>query len=285
MFSHFFGPRCRVAAWLLALWCWLALAQPAVGQYVVWQVEIKLIVADVQRTADGLAEAARLARGRLVNQEIEILVYPDREPELETTLKVPPEMLETALARLRGMALEVLSEELQSNDVSSQVNELNDRLTQLRASRRRLQELLERAESDEERRQVETALSGSKDEINEAEAGLSALRQQVDWVAIHILARQAPPTPTPTSTPAPTLRAEPQDEARTPRPSAIPVTPSPTPWNPGKTVGQATDTLVWLFQHSIDLLIVVTVVWGPFIFLALGLWWFGRRAIKRNQGS
>jgi hypothetical protein len=278
MFSHFFGPRRRVAAWFLALWCWLALAQPAVGQDVVRQVEIQLVVADVQRTADGLTEVARLARGRFVNQEIEILVYPDREPELETTLEVPPEMLETTLARLRGMALAVLSEELQNSDVSSQVGELNERLTQLRASRSRLRDLLERAETDEEKRQVEAALSANNDEINEAEAGLSALRQQADWVAIHILARQAPPTPTPTRTPTPTLRAEPQDEARTPRPSAIPVTPSSTPWNPGKTVGQATSAQVWLFQHSIDLLIMVTVVWGPFLALGVALWWFGKRA-------
>ncbi len=277
MFSRFLGPRRHLAAWLLALWCWLLLAAPvvglqsppAVGQYVVRRVEITFSVTDVQRTADSLVEAARLARGRFVDQEIAILVHPGGgEPGLETTLKVPPEMLETTLARLRGMALEMVSEELQSSDVSSQVSELNDRLTRLRASRRRLRELLERAETDEEQRQVETALSETDGEVAEAEASLSALRQEADWVAIHILVHQAPPTPTPTSTPAPT---------RTPRPTIVPVTPSPTPWNPVEKVEQTTKILVWLFQDSIDLFIMFTVVWGPFIVLVLGLWWFVRR--------
>jgi outer membrane murein-binding lipoprotein Lpp len=234
------------------------------AQYVVRRVEITLSVADVQRAADGITETARLAGGRFVDQRIEILVYADREPELETTLEVPPEMLETALARLRGLALEVLSEELQSNDVSSQVSELNAHLTQLRTSRRRLRNLLEQAKTDAERRQVEAALSEKDDEVAEAEADLAALRQEADWTAIHILARQAPPTPTPSRTPAP---------SRTPRPTTVPVKPSPTPWEPGKTVGRALDAQLWLLRHSVDLLIVVMVVGGPYLVAGVVLWW------------
>jgi outer membrane murein-binding lipoprotein Lpp len=257
---------------LLALWCWLALALPVAGapaaQYVARRVELTLSVADVQRAADGITEAARLARGRFVDQQIKIQAYSDGAMGLEATLKVPPEMLETALVRLRGLALEVLSEELQSDDVSSQVSELNARLTQLRASRRRLRDLLERAGTGAERRQVEAALSEADAEVAGEEADLAALRQETDWAAIHILARQAPPTPAPTRVPAP---------SRTPRPTTVPIKPSPAPWEPGKTLGQALDAQLWLLRHSTDLFIVVTVVGGPYLALGLVLW-FIRRA-------
>ena len=272
-------PRRLAAAWLLALSCWLSLALPAAGapfdqahdkpfdqahnapstQHLVRQASLTLNVADLERAVVGLDELARTVRGRFAGDGIQTWVN-----KVEATLELPPEMLDTALARLRAMALTVSSEEMENRDVGDQVAELNSRLQGLRSSRRQLRELLDQATTNAERFQVETRLSHVEAEIAQAKAALSELRQAVDWAAIQILIYQAPPTPTPRPTLAPT-----------PAPTAtpIPVKPSPTPWEPGKTVRRATGVLTFIVQSMVDLTIAVTIVWGPFLGLALVGWW------------
>lgn len=266
------GPR---VAGLLVPLLWLSLtvtmagspplnrsARPA-SQYLIRKAEITISVADAERTTTALEEVARTVRGNLQNQRMTTVVSSGRR-EVQATLMLPPEMLDTALARLRGMALTVLSERIESRDVSSQVNELNERLEVLRAQRRQLQTLMEQATIDSERRQVQTALSQAETEIAGAEATLMALRHETDWTAIRILASEAPatPTPPPTATPSPTPTITP-----------IPITPSPTPWRPIETVNQATDTLVSLVQKVTDALILAAVIGGPFL-VVIGLGWW-----------
>jgi hypothetical protein len=256
----------------LVLLCWLALAAPVTGsppaQHVAQRAEVTLSVADAQRTVAGLEELARAVRGRFVEGGVRALA--GGRAGVEATLELPPEMLETALARLQGMALSVLSEEVQSRDLSRQVEALNQRLERLRASRRQLRELAAQATTKAEQEQVETSLAAVNAGIDEAEAALSALRHETDWAVLHVLAYQAPPTATPFDqahgTPIPTSTA-----------TAVPVTPSPTPWRPGQTVERATGVLVFIVQGLVDVLIVSTVVAGPFLALGLVAWWlFGR---------
>lgn len=241
-------------------------ARPA-PQYLIRKAEITISVADAERTITALQEVARTVRGSLQDQRMTTVVSDGRR-EVQVTLVLPPEMLDTALARLRGMALTVLSERVESRDVSSQVNELNERLEMLRAQRRDLQNLTEQAKTDSERRQVQTALSQVETDIADAEATLMALRQEADWAVIRILAIAAPATatPPPTATPSPTPTITP-----------IPITPSPTPWRPIETVNQATDTLVSLVRKVTDALILAVVVGGPFL-VVIGLgWWIVAR--------
>jgi hypothetical protein len=131
-----------------------------------------------------------------------------------------------------------------------------------------LQNLTEQAKTDSERRQVQTALSQVETDIADAEATLTALRQEADWAVIRILASEAPatPTPPPSATPSPTPTITP-----------IPITPSPTPWRPIETVNQATDTLVSLVQKLTDALLLAAVIGGPFL-VVIGLgWWIVAR--------
>jgi hypothetical protein len=260
---------------LVALLFWLSLTVRATGspplngsarpapQYMIRKAEITISVADAERFSTALQEVARTVRGSLQDQRMTTVVSDGRR-EMRVTLVLPPEMVDTALARLRGMALAVSTEQTESHDVSSQVNELNERLAQLRATRRQLQNLMEQATTDSDRRQVQTALAQVETEISDAEATLMALRQEADWAVVRILAIEALPTPTPrptaTSSPTPTI-------------TPIPITPSPTPWRPIETVNQATDTLVSLVQKLTDALILGAVIGGPFL-VVIGLGWW-----------
>jgi uncharacterized tellurite resistance protein B-like protein len=261
------GPRRLAAAWLLILLCCLPLAVQTVDarpaqQYLVRRAEITLSVADAERTAAALEQLARALGGRLTGDGVRFSSTSNGRREIEATLELPPELLDTALARLRGLALAVREEKVESRDVSSQVNELNRHLEELRTTQRQLRALMNQARTDAERRRVETTLAQSEAEIAEAEAALAALRQEADWAVIHILARQAPPTPTPS--PPPTI-------------TPLPVTPSPTPWRPGETVEQATNVLMTLLRGLAELAIFVAIVGGPFLVLVLIVWWVAER--------
>jgi hypothetical protein len=232
------------------------------AQYRIRRAEITLSVADAERTVTALEELARTVRGRFAGVGIQIFTESDGRRRVEATLELPPELLDTALARLRGLSLAVLSEQLENRDVSSQVAELNRQLEQWRVTRRQLRDLMDRAETDSERRQVEAELSRTEAEIAMAEATLAAVRYEADWAVIQILAFEAPPTPTPPSTPTA---------------SAVPVTPSPTPWRPGETVKQASGILISIVRDLTDVLILLTIVGGPFLMVALVGWWLRGR--------
>jgi hypothetical protein len=274
------GPRRRWAAWPLVILCWLSISTAAAGlrpekisarpaaQYVIRRAEITLEVADAERTGSALEELARTVRGHL---DDETLRFSSSRREVKADLVLPPEMLGTALVRLRGMALTVLSEKVENNDVSNQVSELNRQLEQLEVAQGHLQSLLERAATDSEQRQVQTSLSQTEAEMSELEARLVVLRQEADWAVIAILALETVPTPTPLPTLTPSL---------TPTVTPIPATPSPTPWQPSETVQQATSVLVSILQDLSDVLIVLAIVGGPFLALVLGGWWMAGRVRK-----
>jgi hypothetical protein len=199
------------------------------------------------------------------------MLFSSRRREVNANLVLPPEMLDTALVRLRGMALTILSEKVENSDVSIQVAELNRQLEQHQATRDHLQTLLDRVVTDSDRRQVQTSLSQTEAEMAELEASLVALRQEADWAVIRILALETLPTPTPLPTLTPTL---------TPTATPIRVTPSPTPWQPGETAKQATSVLVSILQGLSDVLIVLSIVGGPFLVLVLVGWWMAGRVRK-----
>jgi hypothetical protein len=221
---------------------------------------MELAVGDAERVTVELETLVQVTRGRFVD-EARISVAARGLRSVEATLELPPEMLDTALSRLRGMALTVLKENIEQRDISSEIALLNQQLEQRRARRRQLRDLLERADGESERRQVETALEGVEAEIAAAEATLRGLRQDADWAVVHVVAQEVPAT----ATPLPTLTATPR-----------PITPSPTPWRPGETVSAATHVLGSIVRVLGDVLIVGTIIMGPLVVGILIGWWIRR---------
>jgi hypothetical protein len=231
------------------------------GQHLIRRAEITLNVSDVERAASELDELAWTVRGRLGDKTVYLS---SRRLEVKATLMLPPEMLDTALARLRAMALTVLGEESQSRDVSSQVAELTRQLEQLRATRRQLRDLMDRLATDAEQRRVQTPLSQVEAEIVDAEAALTGLRREADAAIIRILAIETIPTYTPTPSPTP---------SPTPTYTPVPPTPSPAPWRPDETVKQASSVLGFILRNMTDVLIIGTVLCGPPLVVLLAGWW------------
>lgn len=271
----------RKGRWIVLLWLGLVAAGWLPGQPIAWatpgtqleshylvrQAEIAFNVTDLEQALVELEQLAPLVHGRFEGERIQIIVLADEQREVKAVLELPPEMVDTALARLRGMAWCVFRENIESQDVSSQLGELQDRLERLRAARRQLRDLLDQAETTAQRQQIERNLADVEVEIATGEASLAALQQQVDWARIDILIHQAPPTPSPVPTGTAT---------------SVPLTPAPTPWRPGETARQASHTLGSILRVLGNMLIAAGIVGGPFLVSGLIGWWALKRLSRQN---
>ncbi len=267
--------------WLPLIACWLfaaptsALASPhpqGEGRHLLRRAEIALTVTNVEQSRAELEQLAGLVHGHFEGERVQMIVLDDGQRELHARLVLPPELMDTALARLRGMAVAVLHEQIESQDVGSQLDELRDRLERLRARRRQLRDLLEQTDTGDERQQVQTQLTDVETDIAEGETALAELQQQLDWAVIGIHVYPAPATPAPSPLLSPTLTAPPSPLSPD-LTSPLPRPPEREVWRPGETARQASRTLAAILQVLADALIAVTIVGGPFLLFALlGLW-------------
>jgi hypothetical protein len=182
---------------------------------------------------------------------------------------VPVVEFENVLRRLRGLALKVNSEMASGEDVTDQYVDLQSRLTNLEATRDRIREFLDKAETVEEALQVNEQLSQVEAQIEEIQGRMNYLKDRAAFSTIDVQLNPERPTPTPSPTPTPTP------------------TPTPVAWRPGETVESATNVLTSLLKGLADLAIWIVVVLGPFLVpIALVIWlviWWQRRKARRAE--
>lgn len=183
------------------------------------------------------------------------------------TIGVPVTEFENVLGRLRKLALEVLDENATGSDVTDQYVDLQSQLTNLEATRARIQGFLEDAKTVEEALRINQELANIEGQIEQIKGQMNYLndRSAFSTITVNIEPEFPVLTPTPTVTPYPTA--------------------TPVPWNPGETFGEAKGTVTVMYQGIADFLIWVGVVILP-IFLppALILWvfwkWLNRKTVK-----
>ncbi len=179
---------------------------------------IQLLVAD---TDDAIAAIERLvtrmggiveASERWSEQRFGI-----SRPYATLVVSLPNSQLESTIQSLRGLALDVLEQNIASRDTGPEYADLTSRRSYLESQRTRLEDLLELAASDAERNQLETELSVINAELTRVEEQLNTLwwAQHDTKLTIHLESFVPTPTPTPGITPRPTSTPQPWDPART----------------------------------------------------------------------
>src|SRR5512140_24027 len=181
---------------------------------------------------------------------------------------VPVDQFETAMRRLRGVALRVVDDNASGEDVTDQYVDLQSQLTNLEATRDRIRTFLDQATTVDEALRINQQLSDVEVQIEKIKGQMNYLSNRSAFSTITINLEPELPkiemTPTPTATPAPIA--------------------SLGPWDPSATTQQATNTLVSAYRVLVEMLIWVFVVllpiFGP---PALVVWlvvWFLRRRMK-----
>ena len=242
-----------------------SLVVPRSQRMIIKDAEMELLVSDTDVALDSVTVIAVDYGGYIISTHT---WYEDDFRYATVRLGVPVEEFENVLRRLRGLALQVLSEMASGEDVTDQFVDLQSRLTNLQATRDRIREFLDKAETVEEALQVNEQLSQVEGQIEEIQGRMNYLKDRAAYSTIDIQLNPERPTPTPSPTPT------------------VTPTPTPEPWLPGETFQGATDVLTSIVKGLVELGIWTLVVLGPFlaaVALVVGLIIVWRRRRTRTE--
>lgn len=102
------------------------------------------------------------------------------------TLSIPVDTFEQVLRRLRGIAVEVLSERADGQDVTDQYVDLESRLRNLEATQTRVRAFLDQAVTVEEALEVNHQLSQIEGQIEDIKGKMNYLKERASYSSITV---------------------------------------------------------------------------------------------------
>lgn len=232
-------------------------AAPAATPAAAGQPQQRLIIKDgrmvivVDDTEQAVNEATQLVvdmGGYIISQN----VSDDDQGYKYATMRlaVPVAQFEVAMRALRQLG-DVSDESSSGEDVTEEYTDLNSRLTNLQATRDRLLEFLQQAQTIDEILEVNEELNSVEEEIAVIQGRINFLHDRAAFSTIDLTLNPLLPTPTPTPSPTPTL------------------IPTPESWRPGDTAETAVVQLQNTTQNVADFVIYFGILCGPWLLLLL----------------
>ena len=238
------------------------------NRMIVKNADVRLTVKDTDVAIDRATQIIGDAGGYIVSSRVWYQDYYGNNLKYAAiTIGVPVDEFEKVLSRLRGLAIKVVDETAAGDDVTDQYVDLQSQLTNLEATRARIQEFLQDAKTVDEALRINQELSNIEAQIEQIKGRMNYLNDRSAFSTITLNLEPEFPVLTPTPTP-------------TAHPTATPI-----PWNPGQTFGEARNTVTVAYQGIANFLIWLGVVILPIILPpALILWaiwkWLTRKTVK-----
>lgn len=238
------------------------------NRMIVKNADIRLTVKDTDLAIDRATQVIGDAGGYIVSSRVWYQDYYGNNLKYAAiTIGVPVDEFEKVLSRLRGLALKVVDETAAGEDVTDQYVDLQSQLTNLEATRARIQEFLQDAKTVDEALRINQELSNIEAQIEQIKGRMNYLNDRSAYSTITLNLEPEFPILTPTPTP-------------TAHPTATPI-----PWNPGQTYGEARNTVTLAYQGIANFLIWLVVVILPIVLPpALILWaiwkFMNRKTVK-----
>ena len=159
---------------------------PAQQRIIIRTVDMQLTVSDVAAAVDQVAALAGRSGGWVVSS--------DRSARHGgyISIRVPAGSLDSAIQRLRELALEVESEISTSQDVTDEYVDIQSRLKGLRATEDRLLEIMRQADKVEDALNVQLELSNLQTRIEQIEGRIKYLEQTSAYSLINIYLQASP---------------------------------------------------------------------------------------------
>ena len=223
------------------------------NRMIIKNADIRLMVKDTDIAIDRATQVIADAGGYIVSSRVWYQDYYGNSLKYATvTIGIPVDEFERALVKLRDLAVRVVDEVASGDDVTEQYVDLQSQLTNLEATRARIQEFLKDTKTVEEALRINQELANIEAQIEQIKGRMNYLNDRSAFSTITVTFEPEFPVLTPTPTP-------------TAHPTATPI-----PWKPGDTFEEAQSTVTVAYQGIADFLIWVAVVIVP-IFLPLGL--------------
>ncbi|HSL31408.1 MAG TPA: DUF4349 domain-containing protein, partial [Anaerolineales bacterium] len=238
------------------------------NRMIIKNADVRLMVKDTDIAIDRATQVIADAGGYIVSSRVWYQDYYGNNLKYATvTIGIPVEEFERALVKLRDLAVRVVDEVASGDDVTEQYVDLQSQLTNLEATRARIQEFLQDAKTIDEALRINQELANIESQIEQIKGRMNYLNDRAAYSTITINFEPEFPALTPT-----------------PTPTAVP-TATPIPWNPGQTFEEATGTVTVLYQGIANFLIwlgvVIVPVILPFALILWALWkWMNRKTLK-----
>jgi hypothetical protein len=238
------------------------------NRMIIKNADVRLMVRDTDVAIDRATQIIGDAGGYIVSSRVWYQDYYGNNLKYAAiTVGIPVEEFERTLVRLRGLAVRVVDETASGDDVTEQYVDLQSQLTNLEATRARIQEFLKDAKTVDEALRINQELANIESQIEQIKGQMNYLNDRSAFSTITINFEPEFPilTPTPTATPRPTA--------------------TPIPWNPGQTFDDAQDTVTVAYQGIANFLIWLVVAILPLILppaiILWGLWkLMNRKTVK-----
>ena len=159
---------------------------PAQQRIIIRTVDMQLTVSDVAAAVDQVAALAGRSGGWVVSS--------DRSARHGgyISIRVPAGSLDSAIVRLRELALKVESEISTSQDVTDEYVDIQSRLKGLRATEDRLLEIMQQADDVEDALNVQLELSNLQTRIEQIEGRIKYLEQTSAYSLVNVGLQVAP---------------------------------------------------------------------------------------------
>jgi len=226
---------------------------------IIKNAELRLQVAKTDVAIDGVTQIVGDVNGYIISSRVWYQDWDKTSYKYSTiTFGVPVDQFETALRRLRGLAVKVLDENASGQDVSDQFVDLDSQVKNLEATRDRLKSFLDQTKSVDEALRVNQELSNIEAQIEQLKGQMNYLSDRSAYSTI-------------------TVNLEPVLPEIAPLP-----TPTPKTWEPSKTFEDAQKTLVSAYQGLFEVLIWLGVVFLPILLPPLLIIWLIVKLINRK---
>jgi hypothetical protein len=238
------------------------------NRLIVKNAELKLLVTDTDVAIDRTTQIAADTGGYIISSRVRYDEWMGKSYKYASiTIGVPVDQFELAMRRLRALALQVVDETASGQDVTDEYVDLQSRLGNLEATRDRIRQFLDQAQTVEESLRVNDQLAAIEEQIEQVQGRMNYLfdRSAYSTITVQIDPELPQPTPAPTPTPTPT-------------PTPIP------PWSPMQTVEHAGHTLGSILRVLTEIAIWLAIVVVPLVAPpALLVWGVYRRFNRRDK--
>ena len=161
--------------------------EPVGERMIIWTGDISLIVKDAEESLEEVEAVAKDLGGYVVNSSS---WYQQEQLRARLTIRVPAEGFDTAMARLKDLAIKVESRNVSTQDVTEEYTDLAARLRNLEATETELLELLtevrERTGKAEDVLAVHRELSNIRGQIEQIKGRMQYLEKMTAMATINI---------------------------------------------------------------------------------------------------
>ncbi len=239
-------------------------AAPRTNRMIVKNADLQLTVENTDVAIDRLTQVVGDVGGYIISSRVWYQPWLGVDYKYASlTLGVPVDQFETAMRRLRDIALTVDDERAGGQDVTDEYVDLQSRLRNLEATRDRIRTFLDQAQTVEEALKVNAELKSVEAEIEAVQGRMNYLYDRAAFSTITV--QLSPRLPDPPVAPTPTP------------------TPTPEPWSAGRVAQDASKTLTTILRALAELAIWFGIVVLPIVLPPVALVVGIRHFLKRPR--